>query len=67
MTATYTHTRSETKRRQLEEALERRPAIAVAEVWLLRHPSPGATVGDGHPATRSTDATTPPTTKTRAC
>ena len=66
MTATYTHTRSETKRRQLEEALERRPAVAVAETWLRRHPSPGATVGEGRPVARSSGATTPPTTKTRA-
>ena len=36
MTAIYTHTSPETKRRQLEEALSRRPAAAVAEEWLAR-------------------------------
>jgi integrase len=36
MTAVYTHTRPETRRRQLEDALARRPALAVAEAWLRR-------------------------------
>ena len=36
MTAVYTHTRPETRRRQLEDALARRPAVAVAEAWLRR-------------------------------
>jgi site-specific recombinase XerD len=36
MTAVYTHTRPEAHRQQLEAALSRRPAIAVAEAW-LRH------------------------------
>ena len=34
MTATYTHTRPETKRRQLENALANRPAISLAKMWL---------------------------------
>jgi hypothetical protein len=33
MTAVYTHTRPETRRHQLVEALERRPATAVALSW----------------------------------
>ncbi len=36
MTATYTHTRPETMREQLERALEDRPAIAIAEEWLAK-------------------------------
>jgi len=48
MTAAYTHTRSETKRRQLEEVLERCPGVAIAEEWLRRHRRPEVTVGDGH-------------------
>lgn len=36
MTAAYTHTRPETKRRQLEDALRRRPCVAVAWDWLKR-------------------------------
>lgn len=34
MTAVYTHTRPETKRRQLEEALANRPACGFAADWL---------------------------------
>lgn len=34
MTAVYTHTRPETKRRQLEQALNPRPALALARQWL---------------------------------
>jgi site-specific recombinase XerD len=34
MTAVYTHTRPETRRRQLETALAGRPAVALAEAWL---------------------------------
>jgi integrase len=37
MTAVYTHTRPETCRRQLEEALAGHPALAVAAAWLARH------------------------------
>jgi integrase len=37
MTGVYTHTRPETKRRQLEEALKSRVAIGIAEEWLSRH------------------------------
>ena len=37
MTAVYTHTRPETKRRQLEEALSGRAVIAFAEQWLERN------------------------------
>jgi hypothetical protein len=33
MTAVYTHTRPETKRRQLEHALANRSAIAAAQKW----------------------------------
>lgn len=33
MTAVYTHTRPETVRRQLEAAMESRPALATARVW----------------------------------
>jgi hypothetical protein len=36
MTAVYTHTRPETKRRQLENALANRPAVAAAQAWLQR-------------------------------
>ena len=36
MTATYTHSRPETKRRQLEAASMSGPAVAVAESWLKR-------------------------------
>ena len=36
MTATYTHTRLETKRRQLESALSARPAVSVAKRWFER-------------------------------
>ena len=34
MTSVYTHTRPETKRQQLEQALTKRPAILCAEQWL---------------------------------
>jgi integrase len=34
MTAVYTHTRPETKRRQLEDALANRPAVVYAMSWL---------------------------------
>lgn len=37
MTAVYTHTRPETRRKQLEAALSVRPAIAVAIAWLQQH------------------------------
>ena len=38
MTAIYTHTRPETKRKQLEVAIHHRPAVQAAEAWLhLRH------------------------------
>jgi integrase len=37
MTATYTHTRPETKRRQLDEALAIRPAVAIARAWAMEH------------------------------
>jgi hypothetical protein len=36
MTAVYTHTRPETRRQQLEEALAHRPAVAVAQDRLQR-------------------------------
>jgi integrase len=36
MTAVYTHTRPETRRQQLEEALGPRAAVAVARAWLGR-------------------------------
>ena len=36
MTAVYTHTRPETKRRQLERALANRPALEAAHRWLAR-------------------------------
>ena len=36
MTAVYTHTRPETRRQQLEEALATRAAVAVARAWLER-------------------------------
>ncbi len=36
MTGVYTHTRPETKRRQLEESLESRVAVGIAEEWLSR-------------------------------
>ncbi len=36
MTSTYTHTRPETKQRQLEAALASRPALFFAEHWLKR-------------------------------
>jgi integrase len=42
MTATYTHCRPETVRRQLGEALGARPAIAGAKAWLARQSSPAA-------------------------
>ncbi len=34
MTAVYTHTRDETRRQQLEQALQDRPAVLVARRWL---------------------------------
>lgn len=37
MTAVYTHTRAETRRQQLEQALHDRPAIRVARRWLEAH------------------------------
>ena len=37
MTAVYTHTRPETRRQQLEQAFEGRPALAVARKWVDRH------------------------------
>jgi site-specific recombinase XerD len=36
MTAVYTHTRPETRREQLHQALASRTAVAVARVWLER-------------------------------
>jgi len=36
MTAVYTHTRPETKRQQLEQALANRPALEAAKRWLAR-------------------------------
>lgn len=36
MTAVYTHSRPETRRQQLEAALLGRPAVAVAQAWLLQ-------------------------------
>jgi integrase len=36
MTAVYTHTRPETRRRQLDEALAPRAAVAIARAWLER-------------------------------
>jgi site-specific recombinase XerD len=36
MTAVYTHTQPETKRRQLDQALRGRPAIKLASNWLAR-------------------------------
>jgi integrase len=36
MTAVYTHTRPETRREQLQAALQRRPALGVALNWLKR-------------------------------
>jgi hypothetical protein len=36
MTAVYTHTRPQTRRDQLETAMQARPAIAVAEAWLQK-------------------------------
>ena len=37
MTAVYTHTRAETRRQQLEQALHDRPAVLVARHWLDAH------------------------------
>jgi hypothetical protein len=37
MTAVYTHTRPEVCRRQLEQALADRPAVAAARDWLRPH------------------------------
>lgn len=37
MTATYTHTRPETRRNQLLSAFSNRPAVSAAEVWLQQH------------------------------
>jgi len=34
MTGIYTHTRPETKRRQLEESLNSRVVVGIAEEWL---------------------------------
>ena len=52
MTAVYTHTRPETKRRQLEDALANRAAVHYAEQWLkIRCPaSPGLAEGENLPA-----------------
>lgn len=36
MTARYTHTRPETKRRQLEQALAQRPGVRLAKIWCDR-------------------------------
>lgn len=36
MTATYTHTRPETRRKQLESAMVSRPAVEVARAWLAQ-------------------------------
>lgn len=36
MTATYTHTRPETRRKQLESAMSLRPAVEAARFWLAR-------------------------------
>jgi hypothetical protein len=36
MTAVYTHTRPDTKRRQLEAAMSGRPALKTARLWLAR-------------------------------
>ena len=50
MTAVYTHTRAETRRRQLEDALRGHPAVAVAMGWLqARRPQAKseATAGPG--------------------
>jgi len=38
MTAVYTHTRPETKRKQLEVAIHNRPAVQAAEQWLRIRP-----------------------------
>ena len=46
MTAVYTHTRPETKCRQLESALADRPGLLVAARWLEGHRQPPAIVGD---------------------
>jgi integrase len=37
MTAVYTHTRPETRRAQLEQAIQERPALEVAQRWLEKH------------------------------
>jgi integrase len=37
MTAVYTHTRPETKRKELERAIAGRPAVQVATDWLHNH------------------------------
>ena len=42
MTAVYTHTQPQTRREQLEAALARHPAVAVADAWLPKHPRAGA-------------------------
>ena len=50
MTTTYTHTRPETKRRQLDQALSKLPAIAFVDKWLAasdRPVSPGASLTEG--------------------
>jgi integrase len=39
MTANYTHTRPETKRRQLEQAQANRSAVRFARQWLRQAPS----------------------------
>jgi hypothetical protein len=39
MTAVYTHTRPETRRQQLDEALAPRAAVAAARTWLERQAS----------------------------
>lgn len=36
MTATYTHSRPETKRKQLKDALITRPGKLIAEDWIKR-------------------------------
>jgi integrase len=42
MTTIYTHTRPETKRRQLQLALEPLPAVRLAAAWLQRQGLPGS-------------------------
>ena len=47
MTAVYTHTRPETKRRQLEQALRQRPAVELAAQW-VRWRKEGQPCVEGH-------------------